>query len=110
MSCECCQKKNERVVEAHIYEVEQKNVETEMKVEAVKKGRSIMMRKYLVNLEKEVREPVQRNNLFINAWKTRDKVCKVIKDIGSTNNLVSIETVENLRLETTIHSNPYMVS
>jgi hypothetical protein len=29
-----------------------------MKAEATKEGRSLMMRKYLINLEKEVREPV----------------------------------------------------
>jgi hypothetical protein len=68
-----------------------------------------MRRKVLVNLEKEVREPFHRNNLFRVACKTRDRVCKVIIDSGSIDNLVSIEMVEKLKLETTAHPNLYKV-
>jgi hypothetical protein len=50
-----------------------------------------MMRKVLMKLEKEVRELVQRNNLFRTACKTRDRVCKVIIESGSIDNLVSTE-------------------
>jgi hypothetical protein len=81
-----------------------------MKAEAVEEGISLMMRKVLVKPEKEVREPLHRNNLFITACKTRDHVCKVIIDSGSTDNLVSTEMVEKLTLETTAHLNPYKVS
>jgi hypothetical protein len=42
--------------------------------------------------------------------KTKDKVCKVIIDSGSTNNLVSTDMVEKLELKTTLHSRPYKVS
>jgi hypothetical protein len=53
---------------------------------------------------------VQRNNLFRTACKTKDRVCKVIVDNGSTDNLVSTEMVEKLELETIEHPSPYRVS
>jgi hypothetical protein len=69
-----------------------------------------MMRKILLKPEKEVEKPVQRNSLFRTSCKTKDRVCKVIIDSGSTDNLVSTEMVEKLELETTAHPNPYKVS
>jgi hypothetical protein len=69
-----------------------------------------MMRKVLLKPEKEAENPTQRNRLFRIAYKTKDRVCKVIMDSGSTNNLISIEMVEKLELETIVHSSPYRVS
>jgi hypothetical protein len=69
-----------------------------------------MMMKVLENPEEEAQEPVQRNSLFRTDCKTSDRVCKVIIDNGSTNNLVSMEMVEKLKLETTTHLNPYKIS
>jgi hypothetical protein len=69
-----------------------------------------MLRKVLLKLEVEIENPVQRNSLFRTACKTKDKVCKVIIDSGSTNNLVSIEMVEKLELKTSAHPRPYKVS
>jgi hypothetical protein len=69
-----------------------------------------MLRKVLLKPEAEVEKPVQRNNLFRTACKTKDRVCKVIIDSGSTDNLVSTEMVEKLELETTAHPKPYKVS
>jgi hypothetical protein len=69
-----------------------------------------MMRKILLNPEKEMENLVQRNNLFRTACKTKDKVCKVIVDSGSMDNLVSTEMVENMELETIAHPSPYKVS
>jgi hypothetical protein len=60
--------------------------------------------------EKEVESSAQRNRLFQTACKTKDKVCKVIVDSGSTNNLISTKMVEKLELETTEHPSPYKVS
>jgi hypothetical protein len=59
--------------------------------------------------EKEVESSVQRNRLFRTTCKTKDRVCKVIVDSGITNNLVSIEMVEKLELETIDHPSPYKV-
>jgi hypothetical protein len=69
-----------------------------------------MLRKVLLNPEAEVEKPVQRNNLSRKTCKTKDIVCKVIIDIGSTDKLVSIEMGDKLELETTAHPNPYKVS
>jgi hypothetical protein len=69
-----------------------------------------MMRKVLLKPEKEAENPSQRNKLFQIACKTKDRLCKVIVDSGSTYNLVSIEMVEKLELETIVHPSPYRVS
>jgi hypothetical protein len=61
-----------------------------------------MMRKVILKLEKEEDNPAQRNSLFRTAYKTKDRVCKVIVDSGSTDNLVSTEMVEKLELETVV--------
>ena len=69
-----------------------------------------MMRKVLLTPEKEAENPAQRNILFQTACKTKDGVCKVIVDSGSTDNLVSAEMVEKLELETIEYPSPYRVS
>jgi hypothetical protein len=69
-----------------------------------------MMRKILLKPGKEAKNPVQRNSLFRTTCKARDMVCKVIVDSGSIDNLVSIEMVEKLELETVAHPIPYKVS
>jgi hypothetical protein len=76
MSWECPEKKNAGVRETHISKVQQRNMEMEMKAEAVEEGRSLMVRKVLVNPEKEVQEPIQRNNLFITSCKTRKEYAR----------------------------------
>jgi hypothetical protein len=106
MSWEFPQKMKEGGGEAHISEAQQRDVE----VEGDEDGRSLMLRKVLLNLEEEVERSVQRNNLFKTTCKTKDKVCKVIIDSGSTKNLVSTDMVEKLELETTTHPKPYKVS
>jgi hypothetical protein len=69
-----------------------------------------MMNKVLLKLELEAEKPVQRNSLFKIACKTKDKVCKVIIENGSTANLVSTNMVEKLEQEKNPHPNPYRVS
>jgi hypothetical protein len=69
-----------------------------------------MMRKVLLTLEKEVESSVQRTILFWTACKTKDRVCKVIVDSGSTYNLVSMDMVEKMELETIDHPSTYRVS
>jgi hypothetical protein len=91
--------------EAHISEAQRENVEAE----DAKGERSLMMHKILLKPEKEIKNPIQRNSLFITACKTKDRVCKVIVDNGSTYNLVSIEMVDKLELETVSHPSPYKV-
>jgi hypothetical protein len=69
-----------------------------------------MMRKSLLTLRKEVDDSAQRTRLYRTTCKTKDRVCKVIVDSGSTDNLISNEMVEKLEMETTDHSTPYKVS
>jgi hypothetical protein len=104
-SYECPDKKKDGD-ETHISEAQGWNVE----VEDTEGGRSLMMRKVLLKPEKEAENPTQRNNLFQTACKTKDRLCKVIVDSGSTNNLVSTEMVEKMELETVVHPSPYRVS
>jgi hypothetical protein len=68
-----------------------------------------MMRKVLLMPEKEVENPAQRNKLFQTVFKTKDRVCKVIMDSGSTDNLISTKMVEKMELETIEHPSPYRV-
>jgi hypothetical protein len=101
-----CPEKNKGGGEAHISEAQRRNVEAER----AKDGTSLMLRKVLLKLEAEVEKPLQRNNLFRTACKTKYRLCKVIIDSGSTDNLVSTKMVEKLELETPTHLNPYKVS
>jgi hypothetical protein len=103
-SYECLDRKKDGG-ETHIVEYQGWNVE----VEDTEGGISLMMRKILLNPEKETENPTERNSLFQTACKTKDRVCKVIVDSGSTDNLVSIEMVEKLELETVTHPSPYRV-
>jgi hypothetical protein len=96
-----------RIVEnAQITEAQRRDVENE----DIKGGRSLMMRKALLTPGKEVEDSTHRTRLFRITCKTKDWVCKVIVDSGSTNNLISTEMVEKLELETTDHPSPYKVS
>jgi hypothetical protein len=104
MSWDCPERK--KGGEAQILEAQKRNAEAE----GAEDGRSLMMKKFLLKQEPETKKPVQRNNLFRTTCKTKDKVCKVIIDNGSTQNLVSTEMVEKLEMETTAHSTPYKVS
>jgi hypothetical protein len=68
-----------------------------------------VMRKVLLTPQKEVESSVQRTRIFRTSCKTKDRVCKVIVDSGSTDNLVSTDMVEKMELETTNHPSPYKV-
>ena len=48
--------------------------------------------------------------MFRTKCKCRDKVCKVIVDGGSTDNLVSIEMVQKLQLTCIPKPHPYSIS
>jgi hypothetical protein len=91
--------------ETHIVETQGRNVE----VEYVEGGISLMMWKVVLKQEKEPKNPAQRNNLFSTTCKTKDRVCKVIVDSGSTDNLISTEMVEKMEMETVAHPSPYKV-
>jgi hypothetical protein len=69
-----------------------------------------MMRKVLLMPKKEAKNLSQRSIIFWTACKTKDRVCKVIVDSGSIDNLISTEMVQNMELEAIEHTSPYRVS
>ena len=71
---------------------------------------ALVMRKVLLKQVKEANEPAQWKALFRTVCKVQGKCCKVIIDGGSTDNLVSIEVIEKLKLQKTKHPIPYKVS
>eukprot|EP00253_Pinus_taeda_P028498 PITA_28498 len=75
----------------------------------LEKGESLVVNKVLLKLAKEIVEPSQRKTLFMTMCKVQGKCCQMIIDSGSTNNLVSTEVVEKLKLKTMKHPTPYKV-
>eukprot|EP00253_Pinus_taeda_P010891 PITA_10891 len=80
------------------------------KEESLEVGESLLLKRVLLKLEKETREPAQRKSLFRTTCESKGKCCKVIIDSGSTNNLIFIEMVDKLELVKTRHPTPYKVS
>ena len=75
-----------------------------------KKGESLVVNKVLSKQTKEVVERIQRKTLFKSVCKVQGKCCQLVIDSGSTDNLVSTEVIEKLKLKTREHPTPYKVS
>ena len=69
-----------------------------------------MMNKVLLKPKMEKADPAQRKYLFRTTCKVHGKCCKMVIDSGSTDNLVSTEMVEKLRLKKIKHLVAYKVS
>jgi len=74
------------------------------------RGESLVVNKVLLKQTKEVTEPAQRKTLFRSICKVQGKCCQLVIDSGSTDNLVSTEVIEKLKLKTREHPTPYRVS
>ena len=74
------------------------------------KGESLVVNKVFLKPSKEVVEITQRKTLFKTVCKVQGKCCQMIIDSGNTNNLISTEVVEKLKLKTRKHPTPYKVS
>ena len=74
------------------------------------RGEYLVVNKILLKPAKEVDEPAQRKALFRTVCKVQGKYCQVIINSGNTDNLVSTEVVEKLKLKTKKHPTPYKVS
>ena len=72
-------------------------------------GENLMVKRTLLKMPQR-KEPRQRKSLFRTTCKSHGKICKVIVDSGSTENIVSLEMVEKLKLKRLPHHNPYKVS
>ena len=75
----------------------------------LERGESLMFNRTLLKTIIEQERP-QRNTFFGTLCKVRGKVCKVIVDSSSNNNIASVEMVEKLGLKKFPHPNPYKVS
>ena len=69
----------------------------------LEQGEALLMRKV-------TNESVQRRILFKTICKVEGKCCKLIVDSGSTDNLVSTEMVDKLKLRKIVHPEPYRVA
>eukprot|EP00253_Pinus_taeda_P007419 PITA_07419 len=74
------------------------------------RGEPFLINKVFLRPANDIVEPSQRKTLFRTVCKAQGKCCQMIIHSGSTNNLVSIEVVEKLKLKTTKHPTPYKVS
>lgn len=68
-----------------------------------------MFRRTLIR-ESMKEEPSQRRAMFRVECKVKNKVCKVIINSSYTDNIVSEESVNNLKLKKLPHNNPYRVT
>src|SRR5271156_1945210 len=74
-----------------------------------KKGENLMFHRILLK-EPSKEEPKQRRSLFRVKCKILGKVCKVIVDSGSTDNIISEEAIQKLNLVRIPHDHPYRVT
>eukprot|EP00253_Pinus_taeda_P034844 PITA_34844 len=76
----------------------------------LERGESLVLNKVFLKTAKEVVEPPQRKTLFRTICKVQGKCFQMIINSGNTDNLVSTEVVEKLKLKTMRHPTPYKVS
>ena len=84
------------------------NITSEVNLDS-EKGENLMFRRVLIK-EPSKEEPKQRRALFRIKCKILGKVCKVIVDSGSTDNIISEEAVQKLKLTKIPHDHPYRVT
>lgn len=75
----------------------------------LEKGKCLMFQRTLLKVP-TIKEPPQRKTLFITTCKVSGKVCRVIVDLGSTDNLASTKMVSKLGLKKLPHPCPYKVN
>lgn len=74
-----------------------------------KRGENLMFRRVLIK-KPTPDDPKKSRALFRIRCNILGKVCKVLVDLGSTNNIISEEAVENLKPTKISHVNPYKVT
>lgn len=73
-------------------------------------GESLVIRKALLLPKEEPNEDWLRNNIFHTTCTIEGKVCKLIIDSGSCENVISQEAVDKLKLKQEMHPHPYKLS
>lgn len=74
-----------------------------------KMGENMMIKRTVLR-EPMKTKPSQRRALFRVNYKIQGKVCKVVIDSGSTDNIISLEAINKLNLERITLGCPYRVS
>ena len=73
-------------------------------------GMALMLKKTLLVPKQESEEDWLRTNIFYTTCSVDGRVCNMIIDGGSCENVVSQEVVDKLKLPTQEHANPYKLS
>nr|GEX11574.1 putative reverse transcriptase domain-containing protein [Tanacetum cinerariifolium] len=73
-------------------------------------GQMLVIRKSLLLPKEEEKDEWLRSNIFHMTCTIKDKVCKLIIDSGSCENVVSWEAVDKLNLKEEKHPKPYKLS
>ena len=81
--------------------------EVENSIVEPEQGENLMARQVL--LDDRILDPCQRDSLFRTFCKFGGKVCKVIVDSGSIDNLIAEEMVHKLGLKRVRHPYPYRI-
>ena len=81
--------------------------ETEEFVEQADEGEMLVIRR-VMSAQKSAKDE-QRENIFHSRCTIQGKICSVIIDGGSCANVVSLEVIEKLKLETMAHPHPYNI-
>lgn len=79
------------------------------KARPVLDGENLMLRRTLLKVP-HAKEPTQRKTPFKTTCRSYGKICKVIVDSGSTENIVEVEMVDKHELKRFPHTNPYKLS
>eukprot|EP00253_Pinus_taeda_P027360 PITA_27360 len=91
---------------AIVAQIEEETIALAEEENVPERGESLVVNKVLLKPSKEIVEPSQRKTLFRTMCKVQGKCCQMIIDNGSTDNLVSTEVVEKLKLKTMKHPTP----
>ena len=110
MSWDCPRNKSTGQRDVNVAEAQEEAKEETEVDNPPKDGEALMLKRVLVNTEKQAHEQAQRKSLFRTRCKSEGKCCKMVIDSGSTDNLVSKEMVEKLGLKRMKNPTPYKVS
>ena len=109
-SFECPDSEEARHHESHVAQGEEEDIHLQIMEDVLETGEALVMRKVMLKQVKEADEHAQQKALFKTICKVQSKCYKVIIDGGSTDNLISTEVIEKLKLQKTKHAIPYKVS
>ena len=94
---------------AYAQEVNSSDQESEVDHIELEKGENLMFRRVLIK-QQAPDEPKHRRALFRIKCKILGKVCKVVVDSRSTDNITPEEAINKLKLTKIPHVNPYKVT